>query len=81
MLATEDSLRADLKAHIHDLTPTQQRLIVVGGAVEVALTTWCLRDLARRPPAQVHGPKALWLPAMVVQPVGPLAYLLWGRRG
>ena len=64
-----------------DLTPTQQRLIVVGGAVEVVMTTWCLRDLARRPAAQVRGPKALWLPAMVVQPVGPLAYLLWGRRG
>jgi hypothetical protein len=63
-----------------ELTPTQQRLVVVGGAVEVAMTTWCLRDLARRPAERVRGPKLLWVPAMVVQPVGPLAYLVWGRR-
>jgi hypothetical protein len=63
-----------------DMTPTQKRLVVVGGAAEVLLTTWCLSDLARRPAEAVRGPKALWVPAMVVQPVGPLAYLLCGRR-
>lgn len=63
-----------------DLTPTQQRLVVVGGAAEVVLTTWCLIDLVRRPAQAVRGPKALWAPALAVQPVGPLAYLLWGRR-
>ena len=63
-----------------DLTPTQQKLIVAAGVVEVAVTTWCLRDLKRRSKDQVRGPKLLWGPAMSVQPIGPIAYLLVGRR-
>lgn len=64
-----------------DLTPTQQKLVVAAGVAEVALTTWCLRDLSRRSKDQVRGPKPLWGPALSVQPVGPLAYLLVGRKG
>ena len=62
-----------------DLTDTQQRLIVVGGAAEVVLTAVALRDLARRPSGQVRGPKVVWLLGFVVQPFGPLAYLWAGR--
>jgi hypothetical protein len=28
----------------------------------------------------VRGPKLLWAPALSIQPVGPLAYLLVGRK-
>jgi hypothetical protein len=63
-----------------DLTTTQKRAIVVGGAIEVVLTGVVLRDLHRRTPDQVRGPKALWRLACVVQPFGPLAYLAAGRR-
>jgi hypothetical protein len=63
-----------------DLTPTQKKIVVVAGIAEVALTTWCLRDLKQRDAATVRGPKALWVPAMSVQPVGPIAYLVWGRK-
>lgn len=63
-----------------DMTPTQKRVAVAAGIVEVALTTWCLRDLKQRPATMVRGPKALWAPAMSVQPVGPIAYLVWGRK-
>jgi len=65
----------------NDLTSTQQKAVVVAGAVEVALTTKALIDLARRPAAQVRGPKPLWALGCLVQPVGPVAYLLLGRRG
>jgi len=64
-----------------DLTPTQQKLLVAAGVVEVALTTWCMRDLSRRSMDQVRGPKLLWGPALSVQPIGPLAYLAVGRKG
>lgn len=64
-----------------DLSPTQRKVVVVGGAVEAALTGYCLWDLSRRPDGQVRGSKALWRPALFVQPVGPLAYLAAGRRG
>ena len=62
-----------------DLTDTQRRMIVVGGAAEAAITTVALRDLARRPSGQVRGPKLVWLLGFVVQPFGPLAYLWVGR--
>jgi hypothetical protein len=63
-----------------ELTSTQQRLILAGGLVEAVLTAVALRDLRRRPADQVRGPKPAWFLASFVQPVGPLAYLLLGRR-
>jgi hypothetical protein len=63
-----------------DLTDTQQRLIIVSAAVELALTATALVDLARRPADQVRGPKPLWVLGCLIQPVGPLAYLALGRR-
>ena len=64
----------------NDLTPSQQGAVVVLGAVELVLTAVALVDLARRPREQVRGPKAFWVLASVVQPVGPVAYLALGRR-
>jgi hypothetical protein len=63
-----------------DLTVGQQRTIYVAGAVEAVLTAAALRDLVRRPAGNVRGPKAAWLLAFVVQPFGPLAYFVKGRR-
>jgi hypothetical protein len=63
-----------------DLTPLQQRLIVAGGAIELVVTSIAARDLARRSAKDVRGPKGVWAVALVVQPVGPLAYLRLGRR-
>jgi Phospholipase_D-nuclease N-terminal len=63
-----------------DLTRTQQLLIIGMGAVELVLTATALVDLARRPADQVRGPKPLWVLGCLVQPVGPLAYLVLGKR-
>jgi len=63
-----------------EMTSTQKKIVVATGIAEVALTTWCLRDLKQRPASLVRGPKALWGPALSVKPVGPIAYLVWGRR-
>lgn len=63
-----------------ELTPTQKKVVVAVGIAEMALTTWCARDLKGRPKELVRGPKLLWGPALSVQPFGPLAYLVWGRR-
>ena len=62
-----------------DLSPAQQRMIVVGAAIEIVLTTAALVDLARRPATGVRGPKLLWALGCFVQPVGPVAYLAVGR--
>jgi hypothetical protein len=63
-----------------DFTPGQQTAILVAASIELALTATALVDLARRPREQVRGPKPLWALGCVVQPVGPVAYLLFGRR-
>lgn len=61
-----------------DLSGRQRAVLVVGGAVEVALTTAALVDLSRRSSEEVKGSKALWALACFVQPVGPIAY--WATR-
>jgi len=63
-----------------ELTERQRRIVAIGGVVETVLTAVALRDLRRRPSSSVRGPKSLWALASFVQPVGPLAYLLFGRR-
>jgi hypothetical protein len=63
-----------------DLTTTQKRLAIAAGVAESVLTTVALRDLAQRPDDQVRGSKNLWRLATIVQPVGPIAYLVAGRR-
>jgi len=62
------------------LTVAQKRIIYVAGAAEVVATAAALRDLARRPANQVRCPKAAWVVAFFVQPVGPLAYFAAGKR-
>ncbi|MFI1995544.1 PLD nuclease N-terminal domain-containing protein [Actinoplanes sp. NPDC020271] len=64
----------------HDLSRGQQGAILTVGAAELVITTIAVADLIRRPAVQVRGPKPAWLPVMLVQPFGPLAYLAWGRR-
>ena len=63
-----------------DFTPAQKTAIVVGGAGELVVTSIALRDLVRRPRAQVRGPKVLWLLGFFVQPIGAPTYLMLGRR-
>jgi Phospholipase_D-nuclease N-terminal len=63
-----------------DLTGWERVAVVAIGAVEAVLTTTAAVDLIRRPAERVRGPKALWWPAIFVQPVGAPAYLIWGRQ-
>ena len=63
-----------------ELTPTQRRLMIAAGTAEILLTTVAAVDLVRRPRESVRGPKVAWALALLVQPVGPIAYLVKGRR-
>ena len=63
-----------------DLSSRQKQTVYVVAAVETALTVAALVDLARRPADDVRGPKAAWALGAFVQPVGPIAYFLLGRR-
>lgn len=63
-----------------EMSPAAQRTVVVVGLAEVALTTVALIDLARRPAQQIRGSKPVWALGIFIQPVGPVAYLAFGRR-
>jgi hypothetical protein len=63
-----------------ELSTPQRVGVVVGAAVQLALQAWVMRDLRRRTPAEVRGPRWAWAGAALVNPVGPLAYLAVGRR-
>lgn len=63
-----------------DLSPRARAAIVIGSAIELALTAVALRDLSKRPATSVRGPKLAWRLASFVQPIGPIAYLVAGRR-
>ena len=64
----------------NELPRWQQTTIAVLTPIEIALTATAAVDLIRRPGKRIRGPKAAWWPALAVQPFGPVAYLLWGRR-
>ncbi|GGD25745.1 PLD nuclease N-terminal domain-containing protein [Nocardioides daphniae] len=64
----------------NDLSSGQQTAVLVAGSVEMALTATALVELARRPGDQVRGRKLWWALACFVQPFGPVAFLVWGRR-
>ncbi|MFI7700652.1 PLD nuclease N-terminal domain-containing protein [Nonomuraea sp. NPDC049480] len=55
-------------------------MLLTLASVEVALTTAAVVDLSFRPQDDVRGRKGLWWVGSFVQPFGPIAYLLWGRR-
>jgi len=53
---------------------------VVQGIVQFVLLVWVLWDLRHRPENKIKGSKRMWTLLAFVQPVGPIAYLLFGRR-
>ena len=52
----------------------------VGIGIQTTLLAIAAVDLARRPAAAVNGRKPWWGLGLLVQPIGPIAYLLRGRR-
>ena len=63
------------------MSPGQRTAVLILASVELSLTVTALVDLIRRPADQVRGDKRLWALGVLVQPVGPIAYLAWGARG
>jgi hypothetical protein len=63
-----------------DRSPLEKRAVIAVSTVSVAVTTWAAVDLILRDSVLVRGPKLLWFGALVVQPVGPVGYLFFGRK-
>jgi len=63
-----------------DLSRAERAVLLVMVAVEFALTSAAAVDLSFRARRDVRGRKTFWWAAILVPPVGPIAYLLLGRR-
>lgn len=63
-----------------EFTPTEQRLMVVGGLVQLTLMVSAQRDISKRPAEAIRGPKWLWRLVSMINFVGPVAYFAVGRR-
>ena len=75
-----DGKRRRKKKRWSDFSARQQTAIVLGAIAELIMTTIAIGDLTRSPARQVRGAKLLWLLTFFVQPVGPILYILVGRR-
>ena len=63
-----------------ELSPTAKGAAVAVASVQLALFGYALRDVLRRPAAELSAPRPVWVAACFVNLVGPLAYLRFGRR-
>lgn len=68
------------QASWRDLSPAYRRTIIVAGTVQISLAAAAWTDLVRRRRELVRGPKPLWAAVIAINFVGPVAYLVFGRR-
>ncbi|MCP2636565.1 PLDc N-terminal domain-containing protein [Microbacterium sp. HD4P20] len=52
----------------------------IAGIVQVVFAFLAFWDLANRDAREVRGPKAAWIPAILVNWIGPASYFLFGIR-
>lgn len=64
----------------NDLTQKERSSVAVMGSIQIALAAFAWADLAKRPAAQVNGPKPLWAAIIAVNFIGPIAYFVKGRK-
>ncbi|MDQ0094221.1 PLDc N-terminal domain-containing protein [Paeniglutamicibacter psychrophenolicus] len=67
------------KKRWNEISVVSRWRIVVLGIVQLALQFVALRDLVKRPAANVRGSKGAWAAASFINFLGPIAYLACGR--
>lgn len=63
-----------------DVAPAQRAAFGIVGIVQAALTFLAFWDLAHRPARQIRGPKPAWIPVILINWIGPLAYFYVHRH-
>lgn len=63
-----------------ELRPGGQAALGLLGIVQVAFAFLAFWDLGHRAPTEVRGPKWAWIPAILVNWIGPASYFLFGIR-
>jgi hypothetical protein len=57
-----------------EAAPAQRVVFGIFGIMQLALAFLAFWDLALRPAGQVRGPKPAWIPVILINWIGPLAY-------
>ena len=63
-----------------DISSARKARAIVQGLAQTALVILAMRDLRRRPEAEINGNKKLWTLVAFAPPFGPIAYFLFGRK-
>ena len=63
-----------------DIAPGRQVVSGLFGVVQLALAFLAFWDLTHRPATQVRGPKPAWIPVILINWIGPLAYFYVHRN-
>lgn len=63
----------------NELSVVARWRIAILGLAQLAFQFVALRDLVKRPAAEVNGSKSAWAAASFINFIGPLAYLAFGR--
>jgi hypothetical protein len=62
------------------LSPGAKTGLGVAGVIQVVFAFLAFWDLANRSAGEVRGPKAVWIPAILVNWIGPASYFLFGIK-
>ena len=57
-----------------DVEPARRVALGIVGIAQAVLAFLAYWDLAHRPAAQIRGPKPVWIPIILINWIGPLAY-------
>ena len=63
-----------------DMSDAERAGNILIASVDFALVLWALVDLWHRPAAAINGRKRIWVLTSLIQPFGPIIYLLFGRK-
>lgn len=63
-----------------DVSPAGRVALGLLGVVQFALAALAFWDLSHRSAAEVRGPKPAWIPVILINWVGPLAYFFVHRH-
>lgn len=50
------------------------------GIINLGLTMWAVNDIRHRPAEEIKGQRKVWMIAAFAPPIGPIAYLVFGRK-
>ena len=76
----QDERMAKNKKQLSELSVPGRIGIVVAGTLQVVFAFLAFWDLGHRTADEIRGPRLAWVPAILVNWIGPAAYFLCARK-